>query len=365
MKAGSCRAARVGLLAVLLSWLAFDFALAHQICIDSTAPYARPGANFARCPQYNGLPTCISPSEESSKVQEPRYQNNGAGVPPVCTQALRSIACGACDAWSGHLFRAEGPGVALAAPKLCPGYCASLYTNCSQVPIAGSPFVNGAQTFTTIASLYPTSASFCDAFSDDVYCYRGVPFTVPPPKPFNSSMSICIEKSVAGGEPKANLQPIPGYSDLMLVGDLQGLIDIYVVDDTTPGSRFTRLTTLLDLRRRIRYGGEDGLLGVAMHKSFKTNGRFYVSFTCKGGRARCGRPGDTMVEEYRVQDPGNRNALQADPRTRRVIFKLRQPFPNHNGGQVLFSPDPAEPHLFVMIGDGGSEYDPGSRAVRP
>jgi glucose/arabinose dehydrogenase len=99
----------------------------------------------------------------------------------------------------------------------------------------------------------------------------------------------------------------------------------------------------LDVRRLVSAGGERGLLGLAFHPDYANNGRFFVDYT--------NRTGDTRVVEYRVSSNPNR----ANPRSARVLLAIPQPYPNHNGGDVVFGPDGM---LYVGMGDGGSGGDP-------
>lgn len=332
---------------------------AHPICIDSTAPMANQD-QFSTCSAWNGLKTCVSPSEEADKVKMPQFQSE---PPQACRNLLQSTSCAVVDGWSGHLFRAEGPTNVLDYPKLCPDFCSQLYSQCSTVIMSQSPFVGGENTFKTMAQVYGSSAAFCREFASSEYCFKGVPFTVPPPQPFTPGFSLCIEKVAQGGEDKVSFQPVPGHPNLLLGGDLSGIARIYSVNNNQTGTQFQVKSILINLVDRINYGGEQGLLGMAMHKQFFTNGRFYVSFSCKlRGYPEC-EEGDSIVEEFRVLNPSNPNALQANLNTRRRIFRITQPYPNHNGGQLLFSPDPNDPHLYFMLGDGGSGGDPGNRAV--
>ena len=106
-------------------------------------------------------------------------------------------------------------------------------------------------------------------------------------------------------------------------------------------------TPFLDLRSSVLYGGERGLLGLAFHPSYETNGKFYVDFITKSG--------DTAINEYRVSsDPNVANRASG-----RRILTIDQPYANHNGGHLAFGPNG---YLFIGIGDGGSGGDPGNRA---
>jgi len=106
-------------------------------------------------------------------------------------------------------------------------------------------------------------------------------------------------------------------------------------------------TPFLDLSGQVSGGSEQGLLSIAFHPDFTSNGRFYVNFT--------DRAGDTQVVEFRVSADRDR----ADPATARTILSVPQPFSNHNGGLVLFGPDGK---LFIGMGDGGSGGDPQENA---
>ena len=99
----------------------------------------------------------------------------------------------------------------------------------------------------------------------------------------------------------------------------------------------------LDITDRTRAGGERGLLSVAFHPDYASNGFLYVNYTDTNG--------DTNVERYTVSsDPDSADAATAH----RVLF-VEQPYANHNGGLVAFGPDGM---LYVGMGDGGSAGDP-------
>jgi glucose/arabinose dehydrogenase len=106
-------------------------------------------------------------------------------------------------------------------------------------------------------------------------------------------------------------------------------------------------TPFLDLRAKVSTGGERGLLGLAFHPDYNANGKFYVDYT--------DRNGNTVVEQYRRSAT---NFQIASP-SAKLIFRITQPYANHNGGMLAFGPDR---YLYVGMGDGGSAGDPGNRA---
>ena len=132
---------------------------------------------------------------------------------------------------------------------------------------------------------------------------------------------------------------------------------LFIVEQHTGRIRILDLTTgqlnadaFLDLPdASLAAGGEQGLLGLAFHPDYATNGVFYVHLTNPGW--------DVEVREFRRAD-----ASHADASSGRPILTVDHPFENHNGGWIAFGPDGA---LYVGIGDGGSAGDPGNNAQNP
>jgi glucose/arabinose dehydrogenase len=103
----------------------------------------------------------------------------------------------------------------------------------------------------------------------------------------------------------------------------------------------------LDLQALVSRGGEQGLLSIAFHPQYASNGRFFVSYTDIAG--------DSRIVEHRVSgDPD-----VADPQPVGTVLAVEQPFSNHNGGLIVFGPDGM---LYVGLGDGGSGGDPEENA---
>jgi glucose/arabinose dehydrogenase len=104
-------------------------------------------------------------------------------------------------------------------------------------------------------------------------------------------------------------------------------------------------TVFLDISATVRStGSEQGLLGLAFHPSYKTNGRFFVYYTRQ-------TDGAIQIAEYqRSTDPN-----VADT-TGKIIITIPHPtYDNHNGGTIAFG---ADGYLYAGTGDGGSGNDP-------
>lgn len=102
-------------------------------------------------------------------------------------------------------------------------------------------------------------------------------------------------------------------------------------------------TPFLDITSRVASGGERGLLSVAFHPQYGSNGFLYVNFTDLNG--------NTRIERFTVSS--NRNVASAA--SAKLILGVTQPASNHNGGLNMFGPDGM---LYIAMGDGGGGGDP-------
>ena len=108
-------------------------------------------------------------------------------------------------------------------------------------------------------------------------------------------------------------------------------------------------TVFLDLAGKVNSSGsEQGLLGLAFHPSYASNGRLFVYYTRVGD-------GAIVIAEYqRSGDPNVGDPLES------VVLVIPHPgATNHNGGMLAFGPDG---FLYAGIGDGGSGNDPPNNA---
>ena len=99
---------------------------------------------------------------------------------------------------------------------------------------------------------------------------------------------------------------------------------------------------ILDITDRVNdSGNEQGLLGLAFHPKYPTQA--YVNYTTET---------HTIIARY---DADSTNPAILDPKSEQVLLTFKQPYPNHNGGQLAFGPDG---YLYIATGDGGSSGDP-------
>jgi len=149
--------------------------------------------------------------------------------------------------------------------------------------------------------------------------------------------SLGLRPVVTGLNSPTYVASVPGQKGVLYVVEQVGDIKVAVNGNL-------RARPFLDIRSLVKSGGEQGLLGLAFSPSYKSNHKFYVDYTDTNG--------DTRVVEYRS------NGTVAVKRLRQLLF-VKQPYANHNGGQLQFGPDG---RLYVGMGDGGSGGDPQNNA---
>ena len=125
-------------------------------------------------------------------------------------------------------------------------------------------------------------------------------------------------------------------SNRLFIVERNGTIDIYEPGTGLLGSPFLNIVSLVDTTF------EGGLLGLAFHPNYASNGFFYVSYTASGS------PLVSVIARYSVS-PGDPN--DADEASAVQILTLNQTAANHNGGDIHFGPDG---FLYIGFGDGGA-----------
>jgi glucose/arabinose dehydrogenase len=156
----------------------------------------------------------------------------------------------------------------------------------------------------------------------------------PPPPPTNLVLS-----NVASGLNSPVDFQVPGDgSDRFFIVEQRGTIRI-ISGGAVVSSPF------LDIRSKVDFNGEKGLLGLAFHPNYNQNHLFYVNYVQPA-------PLQTIIAEYQTSG-GDPN--QADPNSERVLLRVDQPFDNHKGGQLAFGPNG---FLYIGLGDGGNSGTP-------
>ena len=150
-----------------------------------------------------------------------------------------------------------------------------------------------------------------------------------------------LELVARGLEAPVQALAAPGDAERIFVVEQPGRIRVL------EGGRL-RAEPFADLERVVREGGERGLLGLAFHPRYATNGLLYVDYV--------DLEGDTVVAELRT------NGERVVRGSRRTLFAVDQPYENHKGGGLAFGPDGL---LYVALGDGGSAFDPEGRSQDP
>lgn len=153
-----------------------------------------------------------------------------------------------------------------------------------------------------------------------------------------SRVSITIELVVTGLERPVAVRAASDGSGRLFIVEQPGRIRIIDGDGLRP-------IPFLDIANRVRdTSDEQGLLGLAFHPEYSSNGRFFVNYTDLSG--------DTVVAEYTRSD-GDANV--SDSSSEEIIMTIEQPYSNHNGGDLAFGPDG---YLWIATGDGGNGGDP-------
>lgn len=156
---------------------------------------------------------------------------------------------------------------------------------------------------------------------------------------------LTTEHVVGGLNRPVFLTHAPGDESRLFIVEQRGVIKIFDIATET-----VLATPFLDIDSIV--GGpsnsfdERGLLGLAFHPDYDTNGMFYVNFITNGS--------NTRVWRYTVSADPN----VADDTSNVVILSLSQPQANHNGGWIAFSPN--DGYLYVGTGDGGNFCDTGT-----
>jgi len=256
----------------------------------------------------------------------------------VCTLAFAASSCTAANIVdSGADFLTETPTPVLIIPTItamplctpppcgeneayfcrgeCPGDCGTTCATHTPPPLSEDTFVHTAPTsqFTHVNSF-------------------------PDPQDYNWATVVSGLKKPLG------LTNAGDNTGRLFIIEQSGLVQVIENEQVIS-------TPFLDIRSRVEdLKNEQGLLGLAFHPNYASNGFFFVNYTGHGG--------DTVVSRFSVSIDAN----LGDPDSETVLLRIKQPYANHNGGHIAFGPDG---YLYLGLGDGGLAGDPNNNAQNP
>lgn len=162
--------------------------------------------------------------------------------------------------------------------------------------------------------------------------------------PFSFAQELELELFASGLNRPVSLKH--AGDDKLYVVEQDGLIKIINADGSIENTPF------LDIDNRVTdTGNERGLLGLAFHPNYTSNGYFFVNYINNAG--------NTVISRF-TRDATN--ALLADSNSEFIILSFTQPYSNHNGGDLAFGTDG---YLYISSGDGGSGGDPDNNGQNP
>lgn len=129
----------------------------------------------------------------------------------------------------------------------------------------------------------------------------------------------------------------------LFIVEKAGVIKIIDAEQNVNTTPFLNINSLVS-----NSGGERGLLGLAFHPDYATNGFLFVNYINNSG--------NTVVSRFSTNAA---NSNLADVDSELILLTITQPYSNHNGGDLAFG---ADGYLYIATGDGGSGGDPENRS---
>lgn len=304
-----------------------------------------------------------------------------------------------CDPFSGELYTVESK-TRRTVPVLCSsGFCDQIWDTCKDVPIKNSPFAaslkgsgsgsgsgGGEQLVTSPAStlidLWQSKTDFCRSFEGNTsVCFDGetVVFnTSIPPSP----KGLCLER--LWDRAYLNMAPHPDGSNRVFLANQEGKIWLATIPEHGSGEKLglDLSEPFLDLTDLVHRDTKYGMMGMAFHPDFASNGRFFASFNCDKTKesncnGRCACNSEVGCDPSQLDEDGGVQPCQyqsviaeftanfsspttARPGEVRKIISMGLPYASNHGGQILFGP--SDGYLYFMMGDGDTTKNPNNFA---
>ena len=175
----------------------------------------------------------------------------------------------------------------------------------------------------------------------------------PPETARAATVDIQLQSFATGLDQPIDLtgSPIAGDNRLF-VAQRGGVIRVVNANGTVASGNF------LDVSGLISTAGEGGLIGIALHPNYASNGFFYLYYVNTGG--------SIVIARYTVSG-SPATSTTANSGSAQILITIPHPGQtNHYGGDIAFGPDdpvdPNDPYLFFATGDGGAGNDPPNNA---
>lgn len=368
--------------------------LALQLCTNSMAPVTLK-APLSFC-AYNSSSCCNSTDDAAIQKQ---FQSMNISD-STCAAVMKSILCAKCDPFSADLFNTEP--TLRTVPYLCNStssasstpskdstkdFCKEVWDACKDISIKNSPFAGLPVSSSKLTDIWQSETDFCRAFggssSDNTLCFNGNSASFNESIDSTTPKGLCLER--IGNGSYLNMAAHPDGSNRVFLSNQAGKIWLATVPEHGSGGtlELDEANPFLDLTDEVHYDTEFGLMGLAFHPNFATNGRFFVSYNCDkiesascSGRCSCNsdvgcdpsKLGNdngaqpcqyqTVVAEFTANGSSSTpsTATTSSPSEVRRIFTMGLPYTSHHGGQILFGP--TDGYLYFMMGDGGNKGDP-------
>ncbi|RRT52858.1 hypothetical protein B296_00043879 [Ensete ventricosum] len=243
---------------------------------------------------YNGSSCCNSTDDDAALRTQFQSMNISDAA---CAAVMKSILCAQCDPFSAELFGTEPRKRTI--PYLCNStgsassslhnncskdFCKEVWDTCKDISTKNSPFAGLPVSSSKLTDIWQSATDFCKAFGgssgDNTLCFNGdsVPFNSIADSP--TPKGLCLER--LGNGSYLNMVAHPDGSNRVFLSNQAGKIWLATIPEHGSGGtlELDESNPFLDLTDEVHFDTELGLMGLAFHPNFTTNGRFFVSYNC-------------------------------------------------------------------------------------